>query len=279
MRIASAMCSRPSSGDRFYFLVEALFAVFIYFTLDERQSLPLRNDTVFCFSFSVSAFCNAGFSLLRMVCMDVHYRFNYPFLLIISFLVITGGLGFNIIFNFFRYLEAPAHQAVEAIVYPQCGAVQSPHHRSTHQTRHHHHHLSAGVRVHHEPGAGILIIHWKNTAPSENWSPHSLPVLPREQPASIPLTWVHCFLPPSSSISADADRRIAGPLQPVVSRPRPCRYGQLTMPGERTVEVFSRELSIGSLRRACVISYHCWPSAYRFSAACTTRTGHHPGHL
>ncbi|HAE14682.1 MAG: ATPase [Chitinophagales bacterium] len=89
----------------FTFLVEALFAVFIYFTLDERQ-FPSHSEMIrFSVFHSVSAFCNAGFSLLSDGLYDVHYRFNYPFLLIISFLVITGGLGFNIIFNFFRYLK------------------------------------------------------------------------------------------------------------------------------------------------------------------------------
>ena len=72
--------------------------------------------------------------------------------------------------------------------------------------------------------------------------------------ASIPLTWVHCFLPPSSSpFSADADGRIAGLYS---------RWYQdttfavtvmnvISIAEKRTVwRSFRRELSIGSLRRA-----------------------------
>lgn len=54
---------------------------------------------------SVSAFCNAGFSTLSNGLYEQPVRFNYSLHLIIAFLVILGGMGFPIVFNFFTFLK------------------------------------------------------------------------------------------------------------------------------------------------------------------------------
>jgi Trk-type K+ transport system membrane component len=89
----------------FTFTIEAVFAVCIFFTLSDRNFASTNDMIRFSIFHSVSAFCNAGFSLLSDGLYDIHYRFNYVFLMIIAFLIVTGGLGFNIIFNFFKYLK------------------------------------------------------------------------------------------------------------------------------------------------------------------------------
>lgn len=50
---------------------------------------------------AVSAFCNAGFSLFSD--SMIRYSDNIPVLSTISILIITGGLGFPVIFNLFNY--------------------------------------------------------------------------------------------------------------------------------------------------------------------------------
>lgn len=54
---------------------------------------------------SVSAFCNAGFSTMSNGLYEQPVRFNYSLHLIIAFLIILGGMGFPIVFNFFTFLK------------------------------------------------------------------------------------------------------------------------------------------------------------------------------
>ena len=54
---------------------------------------------------SISAFCNAGFSIFSNGLFNQSIRFNYAFQWIIMTLVVFGGLGHNIVFNFFHYLK------------------------------------------------------------------------------------------------------------------------------------------------------------------------------
>src|SRR5690606_20115454 len=54
---------------------------------------------------SVSAFMNAGFSTWEAGMYTDALRFNYPLQWVMAFLIIFGGLGFGIIFNFSRYVR------------------------------------------------------------------------------------------------------------------------------------------------------------------------------
>jgi trk system potassium uptake protein len=54
---------------------------------------------------AVSAFCNAGFSTSTDGLYHITTRFNYNMHLIIAILIIIGGLGFPILFNFYKYLK------------------------------------------------------------------------------------------------------------------------------------------------------------------------------
>lgn len=84
--------------------VELIGAFFIYSSIVGNNTID--NKFFFSIFHSISAFCNAGFSIFSNGLFDESIRFHYYFQWIIMFLVIFGGLGHNIIFNFYQYLKA-----------------------------------------------------------------------------------------------------------------------------------------------------------------------------
>jgi trk system potassium uptake protein len=89
----------------FTFVVEAAGAVFIYFTLD-NQAITSVDDRIFFSVFhSVSGFCNAGFTTMTDSLYNSAFRFNYSLHLVFAFLFIVGGLGFPLVYNLSRYLR------------------------------------------------------------------------------------------------------------------------------------------------------------------------------
>lgn len=83
--------------------VEIVGAIFIYFSVANNYAID--NKFFFSLFHSISAFCNAGFSIFSSGLYDESIRFHYFFQWIIMILVIFGGLGHNIIFNFYRYIK------------------------------------------------------------------------------------------------------------------------------------------------------------------------------
>ncbi|AWM13723.1 potassium transporter [Flavobacterium sp. NRK F10] len=83
--------------------VEIIGAIFIYTSI--LKTATIENKLYFSIFHSVSAFCNAGFSILSSGLYDEHIRFNYYFQWIIMILIVFGGLGHNIIFNFYQYIK------------------------------------------------------------------------------------------------------------------------------------------------------------------------------
>ncbi|HET9570589.1 MAG TPA: potassium transporter TrkG [Bacteroidales bacterium] len=87
------------------FVIEAIGVLFIFFSLN-AEIMPGLGDRIFFSMFhSVSGFCNAGFSTLTYNFYELGYRFNYPLHLTVAFLIIIGGIGFPIMFNFAKYLK------------------------------------------------------------------------------------------------------------------------------------------------------------------------------
>ena len=83
--------------------VEVVGALFIYSSIIGNDAIE---DKVFFSIFhGVSAFCNAGFSIFSSGLYDESIRFHYYFQWIIMILVIFGGLGHNIVFNFYQYIK------------------------------------------------------------------------------------------------------------------------------------------------------------------------------
>lgn len=83
--------------------IEAIGALFVYFSIADNNLI--ENKFFFSIFHSISAFCNAGFSILSANLYDEGIRFNYFLQWIIMTLIVFGGLGHNIIFNFFQYLK------------------------------------------------------------------------------------------------------------------------------------------------------------------------------
>ena len=83
--------------------IEAVGALFIYFTV--KGTLGDVNEVAYAIFHSISAFCNAGFSTLTDNLYDVRTRFNYGLHTYIGLLIILGGIGFPILFNFIQLLK------------------------------------------------------------------------------------------------------------------------------------------------------------------------------
>lgn len=83
--------------------VEIIGALFIYSSIAQTDTID--NKFFFSIFHSISAFCNAGFSIFSAGLYDESIRFHYYFQWIIMTLVVFGGLGHNIVFNFYQYIK------------------------------------------------------------------------------------------------------------------------------------------------------------------------------
>lgn len=84
-------------------VIEGLGFLLIFAALG-KEGFTLGERAFFSLFHAISSFCNAGFSTLSGSLYDIRIRFDYPVHLIISFLVILGGLGFPIIHNIWKYI-------------------------------------------------------------------------------------------------------------------------------------------------------------------------------
>lgn len=83
--------------------VELIGALFIYSSIVDN---PAIKDKIFFSVFhSISAFCNAGFSTLTAGLSESYLKFNYYMQWVVIILIVFGGLGYNIIFNFYQYFK------------------------------------------------------------------------------------------------------------------------------------------------------------------------------
>ncbi|NJM78496.1 MAG: potassium transporter [Flavobacterium sp.] len=87
----------------FTLAIELIGALFVYFSISNVSNIS--NKLFFSIFHSISAFCNAGFSIFSSGMYDESIRFNYYMQWIIMLLIIFGGLGHNIIFNFYKYIK------------------------------------------------------------------------------------------------------------------------------------------------------------------------------
>lgn len=83
--------------------VEIIGAVFIYLSVVNINAID--NKLFFSLFHAISAFCNAGFSTFSSGLYDQSIRFDYGLQWVIMFLIVFGGLGHNIMFNFYQYIK------------------------------------------------------------------------------------------------------------------------------------------------------------------------------
>jgi potassium uptake TrkH family protein len=83
-------------------LIEVLGAIFIFGTWgDEVQFKGIGQKIYFSVFHSISAFCNAGFSLFSNGLYENPVRNSYFLHLVIAAIIITGGIGFNTLYDLF----------------------------------------------------------------------------------------------------------------------------------------------------------------------------------
>jgi Trk-type K+ transport system membrane component len=87
------------------FIIEAAGAFIIFFSMNKGEIANAGDRVFFSVFHSVSGFCNAGFSTLQNNLFEQSVRYNYVLQLTIAFLIILGGLGFPIVFNFMHYIK------------------------------------------------------------------------------------------------------------------------------------------------------------------------------
>lgn len=83
--------------------IELAGALLIYSFIADIPTIG--NKIYFSIFHSVSAFCNAGFSTLSLGLNDPALESAYSFQWVVMHLIILGGLGYSIVFNFFRYIK------------------------------------------------------------------------------------------------------------------------------------------------------------------------------
>ena len=83
--------------------VEIIGALFIYSSVIDNASID--NKFFFSIFHSISAFCNAGFSILSAGLYDEGIRFDYYLQWVLMIMIILGGLGHNIVFNFYQKIK------------------------------------------------------------------------------------------------------------------------------------------------------------------------------
>lgn len=87
------------------FVIELVGAALIYFSVSADQIASHSERIFFAFFHTISGFCNAGFSILGDSLYASSFRFNYSLHWILAFLFILGGIGFPILFNGIKYLK------------------------------------------------------------------------------------------------------------------------------------------------------------------------------
>lgn len=85
--------------------IELIGAGLIYYYLTDQVVSSTGEQVFFSLFHSISAFCNAGFSTLTNGLYEESIRFNYAIHLIVAFLIIIGGIGYVVVFNYFTYIK------------------------------------------------------------------------------------------------------------------------------------------------------------------------------
>ncbi|AMM53045.1 hypothetical protein TH61_17630 [Rufibacter sp. DG15C] len=100
----------------FTLTVEAIGAILLFWCLKELPPTVLPERVSFSIFHSVSAFCNAGFSTLTLNLYDPLVRYNYSLQMVLACLIVLGGLGFPVVFNFTRFLRYHVKRLMSTVV-------------------------------------------------------------------------------------------------------------------------------------------------------------------
>jgi potassium uptake TrkH family protein len=87
------------------FIIEGLGALILYVSLSGNAISDVGDKVNFAIFHAISAFCNAGFSIVENNLANPFLVHEYDIQLTIGFLIIFGGLGFPILYNFWTYFK------------------------------------------------------------------------------------------------------------------------------------------------------------------------------
>lgn len=90
----------------FTFVIEIIGSLFIWLSIHPIMGMSLNDEIFFSLFHSVSAFCNAGFSTLERNLGNDMILYNHnSFYLVISLLIVLGGIGFPILMGLKRIIS------------------------------------------------------------------------------------------------------------------------------------------------------------------------------
>jgi trk system potassium uptake protein len=75
--------------------IEIIGAIFLFISFPSELDLSIKRKIFLSVFHSISAFCNAGFSLFPNSLSEYYFRNNYFFITVIMLLIVFGGLGFS----------------------------------------------------------------------------------------------------------------------------------------------------------------------------------------
>lgn len=90
----------------FTFIIESVGALIIFLDIHGTLGMTLNEEIGFAVFHSISAFCNAGFSTMSANLGDQMLMSGHnPFYMVITLLIILGGIGFPILVNLYETLK------------------------------------------------------------------------------------------------------------------------------------------------------------------------------
>lgn len=87
--------------------IESIGALLLFYSFPENFPIALSDKIYYSIFHSISAFCNAGFSLMPSGLMTEAFKHSEGFLSVIMFLIVIGGLGFPVLFQIRTRLSNP----------------------------------------------------------------------------------------------------------------------------------------------------------------------------
>ena len=97
-------------------LIEAIGAFLLYFMWDSGPEIIPRDKVFYSIFHSISAFCNAGFSLYSSSLMS--FGSHWGVFLVVCPLIILGGLGFMVLFNISDVFVNRLNLSIHRMRYP-----------------------------------------------------------------------------------------------------------------------------------------------------------------
>ena len=110
----------------FTLVIEGIGMVSIWFSIHGTLGMNLDEELAFAAFHSISAFCNAGFSTLPGNLYDPLIRHLYGLQVILAFLIIFGGIGFPILFNYGRLLHYGIRNKIKCLLGMNYKVVHEP---------------------------------------------------------------------------------------------------------------------------------------------------------